>query len=107
MRTEELLKQAETFKGREDSAFLHAEFFDGERGTAITVGELPSLILGIYALVESVIHAALPDAPPRVYFRNVRKLLKGLFLLYKMSKKEGSGLFPKSSFFIDTDKEEK
>ena len=106
MRTEELLKQAETFNGREDSAFLHAEFFDGERGTAITVGELPSLILGIYALVESVIHAAVPDAPPRVYFRNVKKLLRGLFLLYKMSKKEGAGLFPKTSFPAEVENDE-
>ena len=107
MRTEELLKEAETFKGKNESAYLHAEFYDGERGSAITVGSLASITLAVWSLIESSIHAAMPeDTTKREYFRALRTFLHGLRMLYSLSKKQGGYIFPASSFFSEVSDDE-
>ena len=94
MRTEQIINEAKGFN-KEKMAYLHAEMYDQKRGTAIVAGDESAIVISIYNLIEAFAQTREEDATFRDVAREIRKVLKALRKLFRLTVKRKEFLFDK------------
>ena len=95
MRTEEILNEAKGFN-QEKMAYIHAELYQGGRGTVVVSGDETAIVISIYNLIEAFAQNRYEDPTFAEIRKEVRKVFKALRKLYRLTKSRGECMFDKS-----------
>lgn len=94
MRTEEILNEAKGFN-KDKMAYVHAEMYDLKRGTAVVAGDESAIVITIYNIIEAFAQTRFEDVSFTDLCREIRKCLKALRKLYRLTVKMGEPMFSK------------
>ena len=102
MRTEEILNEAKGFN-KDKMAYVHAEMYDLKRGTAVVAGDEAAIVITIYNIIEAFAQTRYEDISFHEMSREIRKCLKALRKLHRLTVKLGEPMFSKEEIDVDSD----